>query len=97
MNLSDLLNHTSEWLKGTGPKSDIVISSRIRLARNLNKTPFPQWANKKQKEEALEAMEKAIKKTNYLKNLTIFRLADLDSVDKQFMVERHLMSIEHAQ
>jgi len=97
MNLNDLLKHTSEWLKGTGPSSDIVISSRIRLARNLFKTPFPHWANKKQGEQNLKAIEEAIAKVTFLKRATIFRLDVLDSVDKQFLVERHLMSLEHAQ
>ena len=47
MNLDDLINHTGEWLKGTGPNSSIVMSSRIRLARNLTQLPFPNKANKK--------------------------------------------------
>ncbi len=97
MNLNDLLNHTSEWLRGTGPHSDIVISSRIRLARNLDKASFPHWASKKQSEESLAAMTEAISKVDYLKKTTLFKLADLDSVEKQFLVERHLMSLEHAQ
>lgn len=97
MNLNDLLNHTSEWLKGTGPNSDIVISSRIRLARNLDKLPFPHWANKKQSEQILKTIEAAMQKVDYLKQAITFRLADMDSVDKQFLIERHLMSIEHAQ
>ncbi|MDD4953974.1 MAG: protein arginine kinase [Candidatus Omnitrophica bacterium] len=97
MELNSLLNHPSEWLKGTGPHSDIVISSRIRLARNLAKFPFPHWASKKQGEEALAAIEEAVRKTDILKNTAIFHLADLDTVDKQLLVERHLMSIEHAQ
>ncbi|KPK97048.1 MAG: hypothetical protein AMJ95_11135 [Omnitrophica WOR_2 bacterium SM23_72] len=97
MNLSDLLNHTSEWLKSTGPHSDIVISSRIRLARNLDKFPFPHWGNTQQGEKALAAIGEAISKVDYLKKTTFFKLADLDSVDKQFLVERHLMSLEHAQ
>ena len=96
LNLNNLLNHSSEWLKGTGPNSDIVISSRIRLARNLAKFPFPHWANKKQSEAVLNALEEAAPRIDYLKNATIFRLADLDSIDKQFLVERHLMSLEHA-
>ncbi|MBU1868965.1 MAG: protein arginine kinase [Candidatus Omnitrophica bacterium] len=97
MKIDDLLNHTSEWLKGTGPHADIVISSRIRLARNLDKAPFPHWADKKQSEDNLIAIENAIKKVEHLKKTAIFRLDDLDSVDKQFLVERHLMSVEHAQ
>jgi len=97
MKLNDLLNQTSEWLKGIGPNSGIVISSRIRLARNLDKFPFPHWTNKKQGEQVLGAVREAIAKVDYLKNLTIFILQDLDSVDKQFLIERHLMSYEHAQ
>ena len=97
MDLNDLLNHTSEWLKGTGPHSDIVISSRIRLARNLEKNPFPHWANKKQNERTLEIIQEAVSKIDSLKNTTIFKMAELDGIDKQLLVERHLMSHEHAQ
>ncbi len=97
MKLDDLLNHTSEWLKGTGPNSDIVISSRIRLARNLDRVAFPHWANKKQSKETLELIEQTIQKIDYLKNTAIVRLVDMDSIDKQFLIERHLMSYEHAQ
>lgn len=97
MQLNDLLNHTSEWLKGSGPNSDIVISSRIRLARNLMKYPFPHWATKKQSEDASAEIGTVASKLEELKNTTSFRLSELDTVDKQFLVERHLMSIEHAQ
>ena len=48
MNLNDFINNTSEWLKGTGAYSNIVMSSRIRLARNLTKRPFPNKAGKKE-------------------------------------------------
>jgi protein arginine kinase len=97
MQINDFLKHTSEWLKGTGPNSDIVISSRIRLARNLDKVPFPHWANKKQSKQVLEQIEQAAANIDFLKTATVFRLSDLDNIDKQFMIERHLMSYEHAQ
>ena len=97
MQINDLLNHTSEWLKGSGPNSDIVISSRIRLARNLNKFPFPHWASKDQLNEIVSCTKSAMEKVDFLKKSTFLKLADLDSIDKQFLVERHLMSIEHTQ
>jgi protein arginine kinase len=97
MKINDLLNHGSEWLKGTGPNSDIVISSRIRLARNLNRQPFPHWANKKQSEQVADAIIEAAGRVGDLKQTTTFKLAELDAVDKQFLVERHLMSHDHAQ
>jgi len=96
MRVDDLLNHTSEWLKGTGPNSDIVISSRIRLARNIKDMPFPHRANKNQSQEVLSAIKEAIDKTEDLRSAMFLKLQDMDGVDKQFLVERHLMSYEHA-
>lgn len=97
MKLNDLLNHTCEWLKGTGPNSDIVMSSRIRLARNLDKFAFPHRENKNKSEQILKTIAEAIPKVNYLKNTALFKLADLDNIDKQFLLERHLVSVEHTQ
>ncbi len=96
MNLNELVNHVGGWLKGIGPNSDIVISSRIRLARNLTKLPFPHWAKEKENEEVLSLTKGAFQKLDELKDSLYLRLDDLDSVDKQFLVERHLMSNEHA-
>lgn len=95
MKIDDFVNHTSEWLKGVGPNSDIVISSRIRLARNLTEVPFPHRANKKQSQAALEAIQGAIEQADYLKKTLFLKLQDLDALDKQFLIERHLMSHEH--
>jgi protein arginine kinase len=96
MYLNDFINQTSEWLKGTGPNSNIVMSSRIRLARNLEKSAFPNRANKKQSEENLIKIKAAIQKINLLKKSLYLNLNDLDNIDKQFLIERHLMSREHA-
>ena len=49
MNLDSLLPNLGEWLRGTGPESDIVISTRIRLARNLASFPFCNRATSHQK------------------------------------------------
>lgn len=96
MKIDSLINNTSEWLRGTGSDSDIVISSRIRLARNFPNVPFPHWANKEQEEEITDMAKSAISNTTQLKDSTFFMLSDLDNLDKQFLVERHLMSHEHA-
>ncbi|MDD5449457.1 MAG: protein arginine kinase [Candidatus Omnitrophica bacterium] len=95
MKLSELLNRTSEWLKSTGPNADIVISTRIRLARNLDKVPFTNWANKKQKEQILVQVKEAVDKSVLLKEAEFFKMAELSELDRQFLIERHLMSPEH--
>lgn len=94
--LDDFLKKDSEWLKGTGPNSDIVMSSRVRLARNLDKLSFSHWADKKQQEAIMNAVFDAAKSISYLKDALFIRLKDLSEVDRFFLVERHLMSPEHA-
>ena len=96
MRLDDLVSQTCEWLKGTGPNANIVISSRIRLARNLRRIPFSHWANKKHKEEVLKKVKEAVSSNDYTKGALLLYLADLNNLDKQFLIERHLISKEHA-
>ena len=96
MDLNDLIYHVSGWLKGNGPNSDIVISSRIRLARNFMDLPFPHWAKKEQSETVLVKSQAAFEKTPELADALFLRLDDMDNIDKQLLVERHLMSNEHA-
>ena len=96
MHLDDFVYHTGEWLKGTGPHSNIVISSRIRLARNLAKKPFPNKAPKKTLEEILETAHAAMNQIAYFKGTAFFKISELDNVDRKFLIERHLMSHEHA-
>ncbi len=96
MKLDDLLNSQGEWLRCTGPNSDIVMSSRIRLARNLAKYPFSHWASRKEQQEVLQVSKKAITSLKKIKSSLCLDIGKLDSLDKQFLVERHLMSKEHS-
>lgn len=94
-NLSALLRQTSEWLRGTGPNSDIVVSSRTRLARNLERFPFSHWASKKQEREVLRIAQEAISGSKSMKNSMMVPIQEITDVDKQFLLERNLISREH--
>ncbi|MBI4309235.1 MAG: protein arginine kinase [Candidatus Omnitrophica bacterium] len=96
MKIEELLNHTGEWLRGTGPSANIVMSSRIRLARNLDPAVFTNKAGKKNLESVFIAVEKAAGNISLFKGASLFRMVELDPVDRQLLVERHLMSHEHA-
>lgn len=96
MKVEELLTQTGEWLRGTGPSSHIVMSSRIRLARNLANAPFPSRSTKKDLETVLANIEKVVAHIPFLKGATLFRMDALDQIDRQLLVERHLMSHEHA-
>lgn len=84
----------SEWMKGGGPESDIVISSRIRLARNLKDLPFPVLATNGHAQETLDRV-KTVLKSEELREISAFELLlldDLDELDKKVLVEKHLIS-----
>lgn len=96
MNLEDLLRDKGEWLRSTGPNSDIVMSSRIRLARNLAKYPFSHWASKKEQQDVLVIVRGAVSSSKKMKDSLCLDIGKLDSIDRQFLIERHLMSKEHS-
>lgn len=94
MNLNDLFGAKEGWLKSTGPDSDIVISSRIRLARNLSSYRFTDWADRKDREKVLEEVKRSFDKNIYLKKSLFLKLEELDEIDKRFLLERQLISRE---
>jgi protein arginine kinase len=96
MNLDSLKNTSGEWLRGTGPESDIVISSRIRLARNLAAFPFSNRANAHQKAEIESALRERISKLDHEPHLQYLNVPGLSQLDRQFLVERQLISRELA-
>ncbi len=85
-----------EWLRATGPESDIVVSSRLRLARNLSGFPFVEKLSVEQQEDVIDSVEAAIRKSHYLKNAHYLHYNKLTDLDRQFLLERHLISREHA-
>src|SRR5437763_13582344 len=93
----DSLTHTSgEWLRGLGPESDIVISSRIRLARNLAAVPFTNRASGYQKAEIETLLRDRIAKLELTPRLGYLAVPNLSALDRQLLVERQLISRELA-
>ena len=96
MNLDKLAGKSGEWLKGVGPESDIVVSSRIRLARNLADYPFVSKATELDRSEIEKSLRKNVLDTNQGTGLSYLDVNELDGLDRQFLVERQLISREHA-
>jgi protein arginine kinase len=80
------------WLQGEGPEAEIVLSSRIRLARNVRAFPFSQRSGSEEKTRACEASRAAIEAVPALEGAAIVRVDRASSLDRQFLVERHLIS-----
>ncbi len=86
----------NKWYIDKGPDSDVVISSRVRLARNVKNYPFPHKTTPDMQQEIVEKTKEALFAGNQ-KMLEIFRYIDfahLDTIDKAVLVEKHLVSKE---
>src|SRR5262249_39709452 len=96
MNLDSLITTTGEWLRGTGPESDVVISTRIRLARNLASFPFTNRASTAQKAELESLLRDRVTRLDLPHPVSFINVAALPPLDRQFLVERQLISRELA-
>lgn len=79
-----------------GAHHDIVISSRVRLARNVKGRPFPGWAKKADRLAVLEVVKPPVDSLLEMDDAFSEYLQDLSATEKQILVERHLISREHA-
>ncbi|HET6572353.1 MAG TPA: ATP--guanido phosphotransferase, partial [Fimbriiglobus sp.] len=97
MNLDTLLPNLGEWLRGTGPDVDVVVSTRIRLARNLAQFPFSGRASHHQKSEIEAKVKDAVARAELDPHKPEYiSVAGLALLDRQFLVERQLISRELA-
>ncbi|MFD2617347.1 protein arginine kinase [Terrilactibacillus laevilacticus] len=89
----------SPWMQLEGPDDDIVISSRIRLARNLSEFVFPIIATESQRKSTLETIEQKLKGESY-STLGTFEpvvMSNLSDIEKRVLIEKHLISPNLAQ
>jgi protein arginine kinase len=87
-------NALSDWMKRDGPDSDIVISSRIRIARNLRPYSFPMLATNQQSKQVLDHVEEASKNEELetISHFEFIHLSDMKELEKMVLVEKHLIS-----
>lgn len=87
----------ARWLSESGPESDVVISSRVRLARNVAGYPFLTRATLSQRRELLKTCKARIMAADLGGEMRWVDLADAAPIDRQLLVERHLISRQHGQ
>ncbi len=80
------------WINGEGEESSVVLSSRIRLARNIVGFKFPNSADQETREKLLDLFNSAIGKSEFLQSGKLYRTDGLDRTSSNFLVERHLIS-----
>jgi protein arginine kinase len=96
VDLNDLILAPSQWLQPTGPESDIVLSTRVRLARNVAGRPFSSRLKPEDQRELEASLKNAIFKALSGRDLAWFELDSMDEIDRRCLMERHLVSRELA-
>jgi protein arginine kinase len=97
MSLPDLSKRASSWLREEGPQGAVVLSSRVRLARNLAGYPFLSRANASQRSELLRTCESHILESDISPQMLWVDLSDSSKLDRQLLMERHLISHQHSE
>src|ERR1700730_17537116 len=95
MKLSDLTTQAGEWLRGSGPMSEIVISSRIRLARNVANFPFLCRCSRTQRQSLEHKIRDTILAAQLSPKTLYVDLEDAPEIDRQLLDEQRLISKPH--
>lgn len=82
----------NNWIQGSGPENNIVLSSRIRLARNIDNTPFPSMLSKEKAESIVDKVYNEETKKDIFLKYKYYDMLDMGFVDRYVLVERHLIS-----
>ncbi len=85
-----------KWYEKNGFNGDVVISTRIRLARNLEEYPFPIRCNEQVKHQIVEKVKDAVLNNNSViaTRFTCINVDNINAGEKVSLVERHLVSPE---
>jgi protein arginine kinase len=94
MTIASLIDSPSELTDATSSKTAIVLMTRVRLARNLAGSSFPGWAKPAQREEILATCRDAVAAMAPMKRSLSINVDELSDLEKQILVERHLISRE---
>jgi protein arginine kinase len=96
MKLTEISGNINEWFSGEGPLSDVVISSRVRLARNLAGHRFLATCPATEKAEILRKLKDVLMGIDLGDEVFYIGVDKVPALEKRFLVERHLISQNHA-
>ena len=91
---NDLVSRPSPWLSGDGPHAGMVLSTRIRLARNLSGVPFTHRARDEQLQGVVASIASAARESHAFERSLLLHMGDMSGLERQVLVERHLVSHE---
>lgn len=91
--------HVRGWIVGDGPEADVVLGTRVRLARNVRNVPFPGVASAEQLHTVVDMARQAIAGLDARSGgpLKFMRMSEVAPLERELLVERHLISPMHTQ
>lgn len=95
MTLNEMIKSSGEWMRGTGPEAEIVISSRVRMARNIRGFRFITKMDAAERAACEQLIQQQINESKAAQPGLYLQLNKTDPLDRKFLVERHLISKEH--
>ena len=90
--LKEMAQRASSWLAGDGDKNMVIISTRVRMARNIAGYKYPTAADRETNEKIVGHFDSVYSKSDNLRSGAFVKDTDLSRLDKDFLIERHLMS-----
>src|SRR5688500_18318226 len=94
MDVSALADFGLGWLEGSGPQADIVLSTRVRLARNLQAHAFAPRIRDAERVQILDQVRQVAENFTGLKGGISLDLNALSPLSRRILLERHLISRE---
>ena len=90
--LEKLMLNPINWLNEDQTEENIVLSSRIRLSRNVSNITFPVNASEIEKKQVFDTISTVVKKNTKYKNFEEININEISDIDKQFLLERKLIT-----
>jgi len=87
-----MLSGSAAWLDASGPRSDVILSTRVRLARNVEGVPFPTRAGEDDLRAVRDRIRRAAAGSNYLANALVIDMEEASAAIREVLIERHLAS-----
>lgn len=88
----EMAKSPAAWLSGEGDEALVVLSTRVRLARNVAGCKFPTTADSETKKRIIGYFDSTLSRSNLLSAGQRFMASDLGELDRDFLIERHLIS-----
>ncbi|UCF06222.1 MAG: protein arginine kinase [bacterium] len=92
--MKELIGKPAEWLSGENEESELVLSSRVRLARNIDKLPFTHTGREKVMADICGTLKETLSSVRSMKGALVIEMDETSEPDRMMLAERHLITLD---